>query len=99
MKGEAAEAHHDARHEQAAWSAKAAIDDHKQQVGGAQYDEGAQREVAVVALAHLKLRAAKRHSVAIPKFLIRTFQCGMLLQTDKILLILRQMTCWGSCQD
>ena len=93
MKGEAAEAHHDAGHKQAAWSAEAAIDDHEQQVGGAQYDEGAQREVAVVALAHLKLRAAKQRSDAIPKFLIKIFQWGMLLQTDKILLILKQMTC------
>lgn len=49
-------AHHDGGHEEASRDDNAAQEDHKDKVGGGEDEEGAQREVAVGALAHLKLR-------------------------------------------
>lgn len=48
-------AHHDGGHEEASRDDDAAQEHHEDQVGGGQDEEGAQSEVAVGALAHLKL--------------------------------------------
>ena len=60
--GRPSEGYHDAGHEEAARGAQASVDDHEQQVGRAQDDEGLQGEVAVVSLADLKLQNSTKGS-------------------------------------
>ena len=60
--------HHDGGHEEAAGDGEAAVEGHEDEVGGAQHDERVQREVAVLALAHLVLRVQKQLPDSLGRF-------------------------------